>query len=112
MSFYQFEIFIKKLNSKLNFLSFTTIVEDTDYLDANRWEEFVLKNLPQLKKFYLKYSARFEENYPITIYLGKRDQFNSSFWIERQWILGTEIELDSVVYLIHPYKYTKTTFFY
>jgi hypothetical protein len=78
--------------------------EDTTYLDANRWERFILENLPQLEKFYLKYNAHFEDNYETPIYFGERDQFISSFWLERQWILEVEIEFDNLVYSIHPYK--------
>ena len=30
------------------------------YLDANRWEELILKYLPQLEKFYLIYYVYFD----------------------------------------------------
>ncbi|CAF4174433.1 unnamed protein product [Rotaria sordida] len=102
--FDEFEIFINKLNSKLKILSLTTIVEDIAYLDANRWEKFILTKLPQLEKFYFKYTTHFEENMQPSMYFGKRDQFISLFWIERQWILETEIEFDNLIYSIRPYK--------
>ncbi len=102
-----FEIFINKLNSNLNILSLNIIPEDIDYLDANRWERFILNNLPQLEKFYFTYAAHFEENSQPLTYLEKRDQFSSSFWLERQWILETEIKFDKIIYSILPYKYKK-----
>ncbi|CAF2851047.1 unnamed protein product, partial [Rotaria sp. Silwood2] len=105
MTFDEFEIFIKKLySSKLKVLSFTTIVQDIAYLDANRWEEFILQNLPKLEEFYFKYSTYFEDHYETPMYSGKRDQFISPFWIERRWILQAEIELDNLIYSIRPYK--------
>ncbi|CAF2673102.1 unnamed protein product [Rotaria sp. Silwood2] len=85
-------------------LSFTTIVQDIAYLDANRWEEFILQNLPKLEEFYFKYSTYFEDHYETPMYSGKRDQFISPFWIERRWILQAEIELDNLIYSIRPYK--------
>ncbi|CAF4419487.1 unnamed protein product, partial [Rotaria sp. Silwood2] len=104
MTFDEFEIFIKKFySSKLKILSFNTIVEDIAYLDANRWEEFILQNLPKLEEFYFKYNAYFEDDYETPMYFGKRDQFISPFWIERRWILQAEIEFDNLIYSIRPY---------
>ncbi|CAF1363935.1 unnamed protein product [Rotaria sordida] len=104
MSFNVFDTFISKLNSKIKILSLTTLVEDITYLDANRWEKFILTKLPQLEKFYFKYSAYFEENYETPMYFGQCDQFISSFWLQRQWILETEIEFENIIYSISPYK--------
>jgi hypothetical protein len=107
ISFDEFESFINKLNVKLKVLSLTTIVEDTVYLDANRWEKLILNKLPQLEKFYLKYSAYFKENYQTPMYFGKRDQFSSSFWLERRWMLDIETEFENLIYSIRPYKYAR-----
>ncbi|CAF4217004.1 unnamed protein product [Rotaria sp. Silwood2] len=104
MSFNIFQIFINNLNSKIKFLSLTTVVEDINYLDANRWENFILTKLPQLEKFYFKYSAYLEENYETPIYLGYRDQFISSFWLQRRWILDIEFEFENIIYSIRPYQ--------
>ncbi|CAF3611719.1 unnamed protein product [Rotaria sp. Silwood1] len=104
ISFDEFEIFINKLNSKIKVLSLTTLVEDIAYLDANRWEEFILTKLPQLEKFYFKYSAYFAEDYQTSIYFGQRDQFISSFWLQRRWILEIEIEFENIIYSIRPYQ--------
>jgi hypothetical protein len=98
------EIFLNKLNGNLKVLSLRCVLEDIIYLDANRWENFILKNLPQLEKFYFIYNTYFGDNEQPSIYLGERDQFNSLFWIQRQWILETQIGFDTVRYLMHPYK--------
>jgi hypothetical protein len=112
MSFDEFEIFINKLNSKLKVLSLTTIVEDIDYLDAYRWERFLLQNLPQLERFYLKYSAHFATDYATPMYFGKQNQFSSPFWLERKWVLEIEIDFENLIYSIHPYKYIKNDLFF
>ncbi|CAF1295527.1 unnamed protein product [Rotaria sordida] len=104
MSFNVFEIFISKLNSKIKILSLTTIFEDIAYLDANRWENFILTKLPQLEKFHFKYSVYLAEDYQTPIYVGQRDQFVSSFWLQRGWILGIEIEIENIIYSIRPYQ--------
>ena len=48
-------MFVSKLHSKLKVLSFTTQSLDIAYLDANRWEQFILKYLPRLEKFNFQY---------------------------------------------------------
>jgi hypothetical protein len=110
MSFNKFEMLIRKLNLKLKVLSLTSTFEDIAYLDANRWEELISKNLPQLDEFYFKYSAYFNENYDTPMYVGKRDQFISSFWLQRRWILGVEADFENLIYSIRPYKYRKNKF--
>jgi hypothetical protein len=107
ISFDKLEIFFNKLNSKLQVLSLGCISDNIDYLDANRWENFILNNFPQLEKFYFIYNAFFGDDDITPMYFGIRDQFISSFWLQRQWILETEIEFDTVRYSIHPYKYNK-----
>ncbi len=107
MSFDVFQIFISKLNSKLKVLSLNTMQEDIAYLDADRWEEFILKKLPQLEKFYFKYTAYLSENYETPMYFGQRDRFISSFWLQRQWILEIEVESENIIYSIRPYQYIK-----
>ncbi|CAF1396806.1 unnamed protein product [Rotaria sp. Silwood1] len=98
------EIFINKLNAKLKVLSLGCTSEDIDYLDANRWENFILNNLPELENFYFTYHAYFGDDDISPMYFGIRDQFISSFWLQRQWTLEIEIEFDTVQYSIRPYK--------
>ncbi|CAF4711688.1 unnamed protein product, partial [Rotaria sp. Silwood2] len=74
------------------------------YLDADRWEEFILKYLPLLEKFYLRYYVFLNNDHGTLMYFGKSNQFSSSFWIERQWILEAEIDFDNIIYSIGPYK--------
>ncbi|CAF5174154.1 unnamed protein product, partial [Rotaria sp. Silwood1] len=65
---------------------------------------FILKYLPLLQKFYLKYHVFYNNEHAILIYFKKLNRFTSSFWIERQWILEAEIDFDMIIYSIRPYK--------
>ncbi|CAF4405095.1 unnamed protein product, partial [Rotaria sordida] len=50
--------------------------------------------------------AYFAENYETPVYIGQRDQFISSFWLQRQWILDIEFEFEfeNIIYSIRPYR--------
>ena len=54
-TFNELVIFITKIRCQLKVLSLITRNKDITYLDDYRWEEFILKYLPQLEKFYLEY---------------------------------------------------------
>jgi hypothetical protein len=58
----------------LKVLNFITRSEDITYLDAAKWEQLILQDLPRLKEF------EFESH-----------QFTSAFWLERQWIYEVKI---------------------
>ncbi|CAF3718449.1 unnamed protein product [Rotaria sp. Silwood1] len=102
--FDEFEMFISKLHSKLKVLSFTTQSLNIAYLDSYRWEEFILKYLPQLEKFCLQYCERIDNKYKYPIYSGGPNQFFSSFWIERQWIMEAEIAGEYITHVVRPYR--------
>jgi hypothetical protein len=91
--FDEFEILISKIYWKLKVLSFTTQSEDIVYLDASRWEQLILKYLPRLKDFYFHYYKYIPNKDQSSKYLGELKPFTSSFWIERQWVFETKIEL-------------------
>jgi hypothetical protein len=111
ITFDKFEIFIKKLPSKLKVLSFASLSEDMTYLDANRWEKFILKYQPNLEKFYLKYSVFYDNKHRPPAYHGNKNEFISPFWIDRQWIYEAEIESYEIIYSIRPYKYSSKHFY-
>jgi hypothetical protein len=111
-TFNELEIFISKIYAKLKVLRFDLLSNDIASLDAYRWEQFILKNFPQLEKFYLEYSEYSDKEQGYPMYSGRPNQFCSSFWIERQWICDTVIDYGSIMYLVHPYKYIKTSLLY
>jgi len=112
VTFDELEMFISKIDCKLNVLRVTSLSEDTDYLDANRWERLILQYWPQLEKCYLQFSEQIDYIYDSPTYLGDPNQFTSSFWIERQWIFEAEIDFGEIMYSIRPYRYIETSLLY
>ncbi|CAF1443219.1 unnamed protein product [Rotaria sordida] len=104
IKFDEFEIFIRKICSKLKILRVNIQSRDITFLNAYRWEKLILQFLPQLEEFYLRYYERVGSVYKYPIYNEGSNQFISSFWIERQWIFEAEINSESIIYLIRPYR--------
>ncbi len=102
--FDELEIFLSKFPLKLKIFSLTTLTEDMNYLNANQWKYFILKYLPNLKKFYLHYSVYYDRNDQPQSYNYEKDQFISSFWIEQKWIYEIKIGFDQIIYSICPYE--------
>jgi hypothetical protein len=115
VTFDEFEIFIRKMSSKLKVLYIISQSQNIIYLDGHRWEQLILQYLPQLETFYFEYCdvpnyVNMEVEYPI--YSKGPNEFSSLFWIERQWIF--EAETDGVLnkYFIRRYKYIKKNLLY
>ncbi|CAF1335853.1 unnamed protein product [Rotaria sordida] len=102
--FDEFEIFIRKIYSKLKVLHVNTYFQDITFLNASRWRKLILQPLPQLEEFYLRYYERADPVYKYSIYNDKLNQFVPSFWIERQWIFEAVINNESIIYLVGPYR--------
>jgi hypothetical protein len=105
LTFDTFEIFIRKIDSKLKVLHVITQSQDIVYLDAHRWEKLILGYLPRLDRFRLEYREHIDDDFVFPTYPEESNQFTSSFWIERQWLFETEIDFDFIKYLIQPLKY-------
>jgi hypothetical protein len=105
IKFDQLEMFIKNIHCLLKVLHIITRSEDLTYLDADRWERFILKNSPQLEEFKFQYYEETNEQNTSSAYLGAPNQFSSSFWIARKWIFCAEADGIHVIYSIRPYKY-------
>lgn len=105
ISFNRFERSISQTFSKLQILR--VLCDDRNYLDAHRWEYLISKHLPHLKTFDLRCFDFYinHENWPMVEYPGQVNDFFSSFWIERQWILQVEYESEIINYVINTYKY-------
>ncbi|CAF3933206.1 unnamed protein product [Adineta steineri] len=104
MTFDELEILIKKLKLNLKILSLDIKHDDMSYLSARRWEHFLQENLSQLEKFYFKKTVYFSENNQTPMYFGEKNEFNSTFWIERRWIFKVENDFENLIYSIEPYK--------
>jgi hypothetical protein len=102
ISFDEFEILISKIHAKLKVLRLD--IDDRTYFDARRWEQFILHYLSGLEKFYFKYSDFLSKHLQSRRYPELTNQFFSSFWLERRWILEAYTEAQITVYSIRPYK--------
>jgi hypothetical protein len=102
VKFDEFEMFIHHIRPKLKVLVFITLSEKIAYLDAHRWEQLIVQDLPQLEKFSLQYYECIDDTNESNIYFGESNPFLTPFWLERQWIFQTEIECEYIIYSIYP----------
>jgi hypothetical protein len=87
--FNRLEDFIKKLFCPVEVLRFTTEFDQT-YSDAKRWQQVISSSLPNVRIFDLNHDGYASQNQPTFHVI--INQFNSSFWIEKQWFLIQMLE--------------------
>jgi len=111
VDFVDFKQFIESMNRKLKKLSIITQSDDTTYLYASRWKSLIQDYFPQSNKFYLTYfNHRYNDNHQDEICSKELNEFYSSFWIERKWVLNIEIVKNYIKFRIHPFKYIESVF--
>lgn len=98
------EDFLLGLCSRLERLKILVQYSDTNFLDSHRWEQFIVDNMPQLRRFTFGYVDFIDDDFQVTSSHSLINGFKSSFWIDREWILSLEIEDDALIYKIQPYK--------
>jgi hypothetical protein len=110
--FDQVESIMKNLFHRVQVLHISIIAtNDATYYDANRWKQLILSFLPYLRIFNIDISISDDRRSHNNIkqYISRIDEFNSSFWIERQWFFqhgvyyGTD-DTDYSLYSINPYR--------
>jgi hypothetical protein len=80
----------------------------SEFLDAHRWEQLITASLPRLRTFGL-----FVNNCELTSCDSRIAQFNSAFWNERQWYFAREDFLGPFgqhrtnLFSIAPYRYNE-----
>ncbi|CAF1425257.1 unnamed protein product [Adineta ricciae] len=103
-TFDDFQIFISKIHCKLTILNLFIVSSDITFLSGDRWQRFLIQYLPHLVEFSFKYSLSFDDIHEnMNFDRNMKNQFNSSFWIQQNWILDVEIELNAIVYSIKPF---------
>jgi hypothetical protein len=105
LPYHEFEIFMKKISSKLKIFHLTVRNNHPIYLASHLWERFILQYMPRLEKFYLKFFEDVDDEEREGDYIWPDDQFTSAFWLERKWIFTAEINTYEIIYSIYPYKY-------
>jgi len=81
--FNQLKDLIKKFFRHVQVLRLTTTFEP-EYLDAKRWEQLISSYMPNLRIFDINHCGYGPHN-RLTFH-DLINQFNSSFWIEKQWV--------------------------
>ncbi|CAF2020913.1 unnamed protein product [Rotaria magnacalcarata] len=66
---------------------------DIVYLNGSRWEQSIQQNMPHLFKFEFQYHEIVEDNFEFTPPHILMDQFVSSFWIKKQWMIEIPIDI-------------------
>ena len=103
VQFNEFEVFLKKICSKLQVLHLKTL-SDTDYLDANRWKQFIKKHMPHLYNFHFDHHMCVDEGDDIIPNHKIINQFILPFWIDHHWFIGVKDTTDGLIYSVRRYK--------
>ncbi|CAF1538654.1 unnamed protein product [Rotaria magnacalcarata] len=59
------------------------------------------------EEFYFRFQPSLDSEYQTPPYSGAQHPFMSRFWIQRQWILDTEIEFDNIIHSIQSVHSSK-----
>jgi len=109
ISFQDFSLLTKKCFSNLQVLRINTNGIRV-YFDGDQWKDLILSSMTKLRIF--DFQSRYRLGYLVddTIkseYQNLIDKFNSSFWIDRQWLFDTEqISVNNCIYHLF---YSKTS---
>jgi hypothetical protein len=106
--FNQFELMIHYLFHQVQVLHISTRYGE-EYLNANRWQNLIVDNMPHLRVFDIFFSYILHDNESIVDYINRMNQFDSSFWSERQWffeyhVLNDEDRNHLRFYSTNPYR--------
>jgi hypothetical protein len=106
INFKQLEKLIKHFFHRVEILRLTTRF-DEDYLEAKRWEKLIISSLPNLRIFDINHHDYVREKN--VTYHDLINQFNSPFWIEKQWFFThqhdwQEIPDGGIFYSTDPYR--------
>ncbi|CAF1019152.1 unnamed protein product [Adineta steineri] len=105
-TFDETETFISNIQCKLKGLTLIIHSRDLNFFNANRWEQILQEYLPELEIFSFQNCSFIDssDHYELPIHFQESNKYNSSFWIERQWIFEIRIDEAKFYYIISPYK--------
>ncbi|CAF2683208.1 unnamed protein product [Rotaria sp. Silwood2] len=108
LKFDELETLIKESFSYIRVLRFTASW-DSSYLDADRWEQLILKHIPHLRILDFKYTEGLDNQLMYKPYHLNFDRFLSPFWIQRRWFFELKICINvfppaTITYSIQPLK--------
>ncbi|CAF0737899.1 unnamed protein product [Rotaria sordida] len=108
--FDELETFLTNVSPQLEVLRIQTF-KDVNYLDADRWERIISHYLLHLNIFEFKYEELIDEELESTVYHERLNEFNSLFWIKRQWLFRIYIDTNYwddnvIIYSISSHRKT------
>ncbi|CAF0872435.1 unnamed protein product [Rotaria sordida] len=108
--FDELETFLTNVSPQLEVLRIQTF-KDVNYLDADRWERIISHYLLHLNIFEFKYEELIDEELESTVYHERLNEFNSLFWIKRQWLFKIYIDTNYwddnvIIYAISSHRKT------
>jgi hypothetical protein len=71
-----------------------SIGNGSTFFDADRWQQLILSHMSHLRIFHIIVYAEVSSDEDINEYIALINQFNSPFWIERQWFFEHRIDTD------------------
>lgn len=105
ITFDELEKFLGKIQSQLNGLHIVNYTEDLDYLDAQRWEDYLSESFPHLKHFSLRNLIEFTHSQDFPFETFEKNQFTSPFWTKRQLTTDILVESQLFVHRVSQYRY-------
>ncbi|CAF3840774.1 unnamed protein product [Rotaria sp. Silwood1] len=114
INFNLLEKLIKRFFHHVEILRLTTQFYQT-YLNAKRWQKVIQTYMPNLRIFDIHHEDSIQDNH--ILYHNLMEEFNSLFWIERQWFFTHQHDwqqrLDSgIFYSTNPYRRKDYTFYW
>ena len=100
--FSTFETFIGNISCHLRVLRIQ-LLENPEYVDAERWKRLITTSMPYLSKFYLDYDS-FGCNHDEIVLYELIDDATSPFWSERHWISELCIKTFCISCSIRPQR--------
>ncbi|CAF1190306.1 unnamed protein product [Rotaria sordida] len=112
--FNRFEQLIKNFFYHVEILHFTSKYYSR-YLDAELWEKLITSYMPYLRIFDINHDGSIQHN--LSRYHNWINQFNSSFWTEKQWFFTHQHDCQDTIgsgifYSTNPYRRKENTFFW
>ncbi|CAF4187706.1 unnamed protein product [Rotaria sordida] len=112
--FNRFEQLIKNFFYHVEILRFTSKY-DSRYLDAEIWENLIVSYMPYLRIFDINHDGSIQHN--LSRYHNWIDQFNSTFWNEKQWFFTHQHDWQDTIgsgifYSTNPYRRKDYKFFW
>jgi len=111
LTFDELELLIRNHFQRIQILHFSRNF-DTDFLNADRWEQLIVAHMSQLRIFDLNIVV---SSYDHQKFEKQLNRFHSPFWFERQWffshqIYSTSIDSRFTFFSTNPYRFISHQF--